>query len=162
VKSAIEFLRKMYLPGYMVIKNQNYGNNKQAWFNFQPVEPQVTVLSDKYLTPRGAHIFLSQGLYCFAEQIIPSSGYCSNNELQQLGFEGRLKMVEINERFKKEIELSNIVQGRIILTKMRMGKMPIIKFNFDLGERGIVGDLTCVIAPKSLPQTNYDILRKVN
>ena len=133
--SAIEFLTKMYLPGYMVIQNQNYGCDKQAWFDFNPIESQVTVLSDKYLTPRGTHIFLSQSVYCFAEQLITSLDYYNSQDLQQLGFDGRLKMVEINEKFRKEIELSNIIQGKLILTKIRMGKLPILKFNFDIGEK---------------------------
>jgi len=151
----------MYLPGYMTILNEDYSKGK-AWFDFKPVEPQVTVLSDKYLTPRGTHICLSQSSYCFFEKLIEDGGHFNPEELHQLGFDGRLKLVEFNQRFRKEVKLSEILQGRLELTKLRWGKMPLLKMDFDLGNKSITGNLVGVIAPNPIPQTNRDILKNQN
>lgn len=156
--SAIQFLKKMYLPGYMTICAQDYDNNK-ARFDFKPVEPQVTVLSDRYLTPRGSHILLSQGLYCFSEIILCRTGEYDEDTLQKIGFEGRLKIVRLDQRFRREIPLDNNVEGRLDLTNSRLGKMPILKFIFNLGSGSITGSIVGVIAPRPMPQTNSSILR---
>ncbi len=158
METAIQFLERMYLPGYMTILSEDYSGDK-AWFDFRPVEPQVTILSDRYLTPRGTHICLSQSSYCFFERLMIDRGYFNPGKLHQLGFEGRLKLVEFNQRFRREVKLSDLLQGRLDLTKLRHDKIPILRMDFDLGNRAITGSLTGVIAPHSMPQTNSDILR---
>jgi len=158
MKTAKQFLEEMYLPGYMTILSEGYGGNK-AWFDFMPVEPQVTVLSDRYLSPRGTHICLSQSSYCFFERLMVDREFFDPEELQGIGREGRLKLVEFNQRFGREVPLSNNFQGRLVLTKLRHGKIPIVKMDFDLGNRSITGNLTGVIAPNPVTQTNTDIMR---
>jgi len=159
METGKQFLEKMYLPGFMTVVNDDYEGN-EAWFDFHPVEPRVTVLSDIYLTPRGTHICLSQSSYLFAEQLLENKEFFNPEELQKLGFEGRLKLVRFNQRFRREVALSDVLQGKLTLTKLRPGKMPLLEMNFELGsKRDITGNLTGVIAPYSMPQTNADIMQ---
>ena len=74
--------------------------------------------------------------------------------------EGRLKIVELNQKFRKEVGLANPLQGRLTLTKLRQGKTPIIRLDFEIGNRAITGSMMGLIAPEPVPQLNADILRK--
>jgi len=159
MNTSIQFLEAMYLPGYMTVLSEDYSGNK-AQFDFRPVEPQVTVLSDNYLTPRGTHICLSQSSYCFFEYLMNNEGLMDPEELRGIGFEGRLKLVEFNQRFRREVNLSDNLQGSLTLTKLRHGKIPVVKMDFELGNRAITGNLTGVIAQNPVPQANSDLLRK--
>ncbi|MDP3917347.1 MAG: hypothetical protein Q8Q42_03600 [Nanoarchaeota archaeon] len=158
--STTQFLESIYLPGYMTVLNADYSGNV-GLFKFKPAEPPVTILSDRYLTPRGTHISLSQGGICFVEQMIHEDKLddLTIEELRGTTREGRLKLVEFNQRFRREVGLSDSLQGKMILTKHRSGKIPVVRFDFDLGNRSVIGDFTAVIAPHPVPQTNTDILR---
>ena len=158
MKSALQFLEEMYLPGFLSVLDLDFSGNT-AWFNFMPVEPQVTILSDQYLTPRGTHISLSQSSYCFCEEIIRRKEYMELAQIRNMGTTGRLKIVEFNQRFRAETKLNQILQGKLIISRFRWGKMPVVKMDFDLNEQAIAGDLTGVIAPHPVRQTNVDILR---
>jgi len=70
-----------------------------------------------------------------------------------------LKIIELNQKYRKEVALDRDLQGRLDLTKSRWGKMPVFKVDFDLANRAITGNLTAVFAPKPMPQMNADILR---
>ncbi len=157
MNTALQFLEQMYLPSYMTVSNTDFSGNR-LYFDFEPVEPPVTVLSEKYLTPRGTHIVVSQSGYCVLEKEIEKLGLDAKG-LRDLTREGRLKLVEFNQRFRRELGLSETLQGRLTLTRLRAGKLPVIKLDFDLGERAVTGEMTGVIAPHSVPQTNADILR---
>ncbi len=158
MQTALQFLKKMYLPGFMSVINLDFSDNI-LYFDFMPVEPRVTVLSDKYLTPRGSHICLSQASYCLFERLIQQKEIADTQSVRNIAKQGRLKLVEFNQRFRIEIGLSKTLQGKLTITKLRPGRMPLIKIDFNLANRSITGNLTGVIAPHSVPQTNQDILR---
>ena len=188
-KTTTEFLADdVYLPGYMAISNQDY-DKKGATFDFNVKEPPVA-RGDivNYLTPRGLHICISQGSYALAENMIREKLF---DELDIEGFrgaalEGRIRIAELNQRFKKEVEilylrdallkgrikitelyqrfgkevrLSKPVQGRFDIKKFRPGKLPILKLDFSFANDAITGNLVSIIAPNTTRQTNRDIMR---
>ncbi len=162
IRTALDFLGEMYLPGYLTVCGQgDYVGRDKAFFVFNPVEPQVTLLSDKYVTPRGTHIMVSQASYCFFEYIVGQEMLnIEVDGLRNLGFDGRLKLVEFNQKFRKEIPISRGLQGRFDLKRLRVGTMPVVKMDFDFGGRAITGSLTAVIVSHPVPQTNVDIMRR--
>ena len=81
----------------------------------------------------------------------------SVEEYRNLTAEGRLKIIELNQKYRREVGLDRNLQGKLDLTKIRWGKMPMIKMNFDLANRAITGNLVGILASKSVPQTNADI-----
>ena len=58
MKTTLDFLKRVYFPGYMTITDIDFSGNN-AYFNFRPVEPPVMLYTD-YFTPRGVHISISQ------------------------------------------------------------------------------------------------------
>ena len=127
---------------------------------FNPTEPPVTILSTKYMTPRGAHIFISQAGLCLVEYVLANECFdMSTQEYRELTIDGRMKIVELNQRFRREIALDRGLQGRVDLTRIRWGKLPMILMDFDLANHAITGNLIGVLAPKPMPQMNADILR---
>lgn len=162
-RTAIEFLRdEVYLPEFMTVDNLEYGENA-ALFRFNPKEPVVTrnPSSFPYVTPRGTHIMLSQGGYVFIENTIGEY----NEELdldmlrlREIFLSGRVKIVELNQRFRRELKLAPL-EARLTITRLRLGSIPIVKFDFDFGNRGITGDMIALIARHPVPQTNTDIMR---
>ncbi len=158
METRFQFLERLYLPGYMTLKSEDY-SRRDAVFRFAPTEPPVTALSTKYLTPRGAHIFISQGGLCLIEYVLEQEGFdMSIQEYRELTFQGRMKIVELNQRFRREVSLDTDLQGRIMLTKIRWGKMPLVKMDFDIANSAITGNLTGFLAPRPMPQLNEDIL----
>jgi hypothetical protein len=159
MKTRLEFLNEIYLPGHVGILSEDY-QGRSGVFDFTPIEPQVTILSDKYLTPRGDHIFISQGGLCLVENILIEEGFdMSTKEYRALTFEGRLKIIELNQKYRTEVGLDKNLQGKLDLTKIRWGKMPIVKIDFDIANKAIIENLLGVLAPKPMPQTNADVLR---
>ena len=159
MKTRLEFLGKIYLPGYMGILSEDY-NKRSAVFDFNPTEPPVTILSTKYLTPRGAHIFISQAGLCLLENIFETEKFdMSTEEYRALTMEGRMKIVELNQKYRKELSLDKNLQGKLSLTKIRWGKAPIVKIDFDIANRGITGNFVAIITPKPMPQLNAKIMR---
>ena len=159
---TIEWLKnKFYLPGYMTLDKADQ-INKIGYFSFNLVEPPVARIDLHYLTPRGNHICISQASYWLIEQFIELGkiDILDVEGLRNLTLVGRLKMVELNQKLRKEIKLDEIIQGKLTLTNFRPGKMPLVKMDFDLGERGVIGNLTAVLAPKPVHQINSDIMRK--
>lgn len=73
--------------------------------------------------------------------------------------EGRMKITELYQKFKKELETSEPIPGKIDVTRFRAGRMPFLKLDFSFANNTISGNLVSVIAPKPVPQTNVDILR---
>ena len=157
MKTRFDFLRELYLPGYMGLLTEDY-DKRTAIFNFTPTEPHVFKAAN-YLTPRGAHIFISQAGLCLIENILVEEGFnMSVEEYRALTSEGRMKIVELNQKYRKELGLNRELQGRVDLTGIRWGKLPMVKLNFDIGEHAITGNLIGVLAPRPVPQTNSDIL----
>jgi len=156
-----EFLaEKVYLPGFMLVRNEDYEGNKGR-FSFAVREPEVARGSIvHYVTPRGLHICISQAGYCFMEEQARSGKLdLSIPELREYLLGGVVKIIELNQRFRREVLLDEMLQGTFILTKYRPGRLHITKFGFDFGNRAIIGDLTAVIAPFPVSQTNSDLLR---
>ena len=154
-----QFLNKIYLPGYVAVLSENH-SGRDSYFEFRPVEPPVTVFSDKYVTPRGTHILLSQASFCVVDNLVRSGELpMSSEEYYELGSEGRFKLVEFNQRFRREIRLDDVLQGKLTVTGLRLGRLPFLKIDFDLGSRAISGNLTAMLAPHPVPQTNVDIMR---
>jgi len=159
METRFKFLERLYLPGYMGLRTEDY-NKRRGVFEFTPTEPPVTILSTKYMTPRGAHIFISQAGLCLVEYILDNEGFdMSVQEYRELTMDGRMKIVELNQRFRREIALDKSLQGKVDLTKIRWGKLPMIIMDFDLANSAITGNLIGVLAPKPMPQMNADILR---
>ncbi len=132
-KTAFEFLAdEIYLPGYMLLESQDY-DKKGATFNFNVKEPPVA-RGDivHYFTPRGLHICVSQAGYALVENML-REGLLEGFELQNLRenlLEGRVKITELYQKFKKEIGLSKPIQGRFNIEAFRFGRLPILKLNF--------------------------------
>ena len=161
-KTAFEFLQdEIYLPGYMLLSSEDY-DTKGATFNFNVKEPPVA-REDlvHYFTPRGLHICVSQAGYALVENML-REGRLEGFELQELrgiSLEGRVKITELYQKFRKEVGLLKPIQGRFNIEAFRSGKMPVLKLDFGFENNAITGYLTSVIAPKPVPQTNYDIIR---
>lgn len=144
----------------MGLRTEDY-DNRSGVFGFKPIEPQVTILSTKYLTPRGAHIFISQAGLCLLESIFEKEGFdMSTEEYRELTMDGRMKIVELNQKYRRELTLDKNLQGKLNLTKIRWGKAPIVKVDFDIANRAITGNFVAIVAPKSTPQMNADIIRR--
>ena len=159
MKSTLEFLRdEIYLPGYLAVGNLDYSGNT-VYFDFTPVEPPVARIPIGYLTPRGVHIGISQSSICFVEERLLEQFGVGLREFRDTASQGMLKLVEFNQRFRKEVGLDGKLQGKLVLTKSRHGKLPVIKMDFDIGNRAVSGEITGVVAPRPVPQTNADILR---
>jgi hypothetical protein len=134
-------------------------DKRSSVFEFRPTEPPVCRVVN-YLTPRGVHIFISQAGLCLVEQVLVDGNYdMSIEDYRRLTVEGRMKIVELNEKFRREIPLNKGLQGRLDLTKLRWGKLPMIGINFDIENGAIRGNLIGVLAPRPMPQMNADILR---
>jgi len=161
-KTAFEFLAdEVYLPGYMLLASEDY-DKKGATFNFNVREPPV-VRGDiiHYLTPRGLHICISQANYTLVEYMV-REGLLEGLEVQRLRetvLEGRCKITELYQKFRKEIGLLKPIQGRFDIERFRLGKLPVFKLNFGFANDAITGNLVSVIAPRPVPQTNADIIR---
>ncbi len=162
METRFQFLEQLYYPGYMGLLSEEY-DKRSGVFGFKPTEPPVCRAVD-YLTPRGAHIFISQAGLCLVEYVLEQEGEkegfdMSVEDYRELTFEGRMKIVELNQRFRKEVGLDTNLQGRITLTRVRWGKMPIVKMDFDIANSAIRGNLTGFLAPRPMPQLNADIIR---
>jgi hypothetical protein len=158
MQSRFEFITGLYYPGYMGLLKEDY-DGCEGIFNFKPTEPPV-FRAASYLTPRGAHIFISQAGMCLVEKLIEQGMLDMDIEsYRDVTSKGRLKIVELNQKYRKEIKLDNNLQGRLKLTKLRAGAIPIIKIDFDIDDRSIRGDFTGVLAPYPVPQMNADVWR---
>lgn len=156
--SRFEFLERIYLPGYMGLKSEDYQGRKGT-FDFNPTEPPVARIVN-YLTPRGAHVFISQAGLCVVEQVIESEGIgMSVDDFRELTVESRMKIVELNQKYRREVRLDRELQGQMELTTIRWGRLPIIRMEFDISNGAIHGDLIGVLASKPVAQMNGDLLR---
>jgi len=163
MRTTRQFLAKeVYLPRYMALASEDY-DEKGAIFSFNIREPNV-VRGDivHYVTPRGLHICISQGSYALVENMIKEGKIeeMDVSEIRKILLTGRVKIAELYQRFRREIELSeNTVQARFNLTRFRQGKTPILKLDFDFGNKAIQGNLVSMITPNPMPQTNSDLMR---
>ncbi|MEK6885812.1 MAG: hypothetical protein AABX17_02505 [Nanoarchaeota archaeon] len=161
-KTTYQFLAdEVYLPGYMLLANEDY-DKKGATFDFNVKEPPVA-RGDivHYFTPRGLHICVSQAGYALVEHMV-REGQVEGFELQGLRetlLAGRVKITELYQRFRREVGLSKLVQGRFDVERFRMGKLPVLKLDFSFANDAITGNLVSVIAPRPVPQMNRDIIR---
>jgi len=157
-ETRFQFLEGLYYPGYMCLLSEDY-DKRSGIFDFKPTEPPVFIPGE-YLTPRGAHIFISQAGICLIEAVLESEGFDMNaDEYRELTAEGRLKIVELNQKYRREVGLDRDLQGKVALTGIRWGKMPMVRMDFDIANRAIRGNLVGVLVPKPVPQTNADIWR---
>lgn len=157
-----EFLKnEVYLPGYMLLAGADY-DKKGGVFTFNLREPLVLKETfPSYLTPRGLYICVSQASYALVENMIREE-IIENFDIlnfRDIFLQGRVKITELYEKFRKEVGLSKIVQGRFNVSQLRMGKFPVLKLDFDFENRAIQGYLTSLIAPTKKPQLNSDIIR---
>ncbi len=158
METRFQFLEGLYFPGYMGLLTEDYDKGSGV-FDFKPVEPPVCRVVD-YLTPRGAHIFISQAGLCLVEQVLVEGNYdMSPENFRELTMESRMKIVELNQRYRREVSLGRNLQGRLDLTRIRWGKLPMIGIDFDIANGAIKGNLIGVLAPRPMPQMNADILR---
>lgn len=159
--NTFDFLeQQIYLPGCMTLASAAYDANG-AEFKFNLKEPKVTRGIVNYFTPRGFHICISQATYALAEYLASKRKFGNLDvfNLRTIALEGRLKITELFQKFRKEVGLSEPILGRVDLTRLRLGKMPVLKFDFEFENRAVTGNLVSIIAPKSMPQLNQDILR---
>ena len=77
-----------------------------------------------------------------------------------LSMQGRMKIVELNQKYRKEIALDKNLQGRLDVTKIRWGKAPLVKVDFDIANRAITGNFVAILASKPMPQMNAEIVRR--
>ncbi|HEB46863.1 MAG TPA: hypothetical protein ENI22_00145 [Candidatus Pacearchaeota archaeon] len=162
IKDTFEFLEEeVYLPGYMALISADY-NSGGANFLFNVKEPKVT-RGDfvNYFTPRGLHICVSQAGYALAEYLARQEELRDINPqlLRNTLLQGRIRITELLQRFRKEIELSELLPGRFDISKLRLGRIPILKLNFEFAGGAVTGNLISLIAPAPGPQINQDILR---
>lgn len=149
------------MPGYMTLFNEDY-DRKGATFNFKVKEPPVIRRGIiNYFTPRGLHICVSQAGYALVEHMA-EQGLLEGFEIPTLRkflLEGRVKITELYQKFRKELEVSKPIPGRLNIRRFRAGKMPVLKLDFSFSNGGITGNFISVIAPEPVPQTNKDIIR---
>ena len=161
-KTTFDFLTdEVYLPGYMLLRRADY-DKKGGTFDFQVKEPPVARGNIvHYLTPRGLHICVSQAGYALVENMA-REGLFEGVDISQLRstlLEGRVKITELYEKFRKEVGLSNVVQGRFEVRRLRLGKMPVLQLDFSFANNAVTGNMLSVVAPRPVPQTNNDIIR---
>jgi hypothetical protein len=158
--TTLDFMgRKMYLPGWMSVSSASYDRNSLI-FGFTPMEPQITTLSERYMTPRGAHISISQAAYVLLEELaVRGQLPLDLEQIRQVYLGGRLKLTDINFRMRREVGVGSPSIGRLELSRLRLGGTPFLKMHYDLAERAITGELIGMLAPDSRPQLNQGILR---
>ena len=165
MKTTFDFLAdEVYLPGYMALSNPDYGKY-WATFDFNVKEPPVARGNIvHYFTPRGLHICVSQVGMALVENMVKEGLVedISIPEFRNTVLEGRLKITELYQRFRREVGLSKPLPGRIDVARFRRGRIPVLKLNFDFGNRAVNGNLVSVIAPKPTHQLNADLMRKSN
>jgi len=160
--TTFEFLDGLYLPGYMTLASANY-DGREGHFEIAPKEPPVTILSSQYLTPRGSHISISQAGIALVEHLIQQGELdMTVEDFRDVTREGRLKIIELNQRFRRELDTTATLDGIFTLTKLKPGRVPVLRMDFDLGNRSFTGNLTGLIAPRPMPQMNADVLRYRN
>jgi len=152
---------EVYMPGYMALRQEDY-DTRGATFTFQVTEPPVARENVvHYFTPRGVHICISQAGYALVENLSRQgkTGDLSVDDLRKIFLEGRIRIIELFQRFDRELKVNKPIQGRIDLHRMRLGKLPMVKLDFAFENGAVYGDYTSVIAPTAQPQTNADIMR---
>ncbi len=160
--NTFKFLeQEVYLPGYMALASADY-SGQGGEFIFNVREPKV-VRGDfvNYFTPRGLHICVSQAGYALVENMATLGllGDIDVKGLREIFLEGRVKITELFQRFRREVGLSEPIQGRFDITRLRLGKMPVLKLDFDFAGRAVTGNLVSMITPKPMLQINQDLLR---
>ena len=159
--SAVDFLQQeVYVPGFMTIKNFSYSNN-MGYFEFNPVEFKVSPLgSIDYLTPRGLHLCISQSTYSLMEELIENLDFgFEKSYLREVVTQGRIKIKKLFQDFRREVKSNQLLEGKVELVDFRTGRMPLLVFDFNFGNKSILGWTKNVIAPNSLPQTNINLTR---
>lgn len=160
--NTFEFLeQEIYLPGYMTLASAKYHDNG-AGFLFNVREPPVVRGSIvDYITPRGLHICISQAGYALAENLIKEGEFkgLDLGTLREILLQGRVKITELFQKFRKEVGIVEPIPGEFIITRMRPGKTPVIKLDFNFAEGAITGNLVSMIVAKPTPQLNQDIVR---
>jgi hypothetical protein len=145
----------------MTLTNPDFGNN-WATFDFQVKEPPIVrgnILD--YLTPRGLHICISQAGYAMVERMA-NEGLLEGlavDSLRKILLEGRVKITELHEMFRREIGLLKPIPGKIELTRSRGGAVHIKRFTYDFGNKAFHGNWTSLIASQPTHQTNADLMR---
>jgi len=159
---TLDFLREqVYMPGYMAVEQARLGKNNGE-FLFKVREPIVTRGNIvNYFTPRGLHICVSQAGYTLVEHLA-INGLLEDwnvNRLRNIFMQGRVKITELYQKFRKEVELTSLLSGTFDITQMRLGKTPVLKMDFEFGNGKVNGFFTSIIAPSPTHQLNQDILR---
>ena len=158
-ETRFEFLRELYLPGFMGLQTEDY-RKREATFDFLPIEPQVTAIQLGYVTPRGTHIFVSQAGLCLVEQTIITEGFdMSPEEFRKLTMGGMMKITELNGKYRKELRNDEILQGRMKITRIRWGSTPVVRMDYGIGNGAARGNMEAILASEPVPQMNADILR---
>lgn len=156
--NTIEFLReKVYLPEFMTLTSIDY--DKKEWvFNFNPNEPVVARrhIQPHYVTPRGIDLCIVQAGYSIAENLVNENllGDLNLETLRQTLLEGRIRIIDIYEKFRKELNLREPIQGRFNISRLRLGKNPILKLDFGFANNTIRGFFTSIITENPNPQLN--------
>ncbi len=160
LQSTFEFIRNIYLPGYMTLANADY-DSKGGTFEFNIREPPV-VKGDwvNYFTPRGLHICVSQAGFALAENLVNEGKleYLDIQSFRNIVLQGKTKITELYQKWRREIGTEEPIQGRFNITKARFGKVPVLKMDFDFGNKSVHGNLTSIITSQPVAQTNQDIL----
>ncbi len=146
--TTFEFLEnEVYLPEYMTLFSADY-DLRGGKFGFNLREPKLTGGSFvNYFTPRGLHICVSQAGYALVENMI-NGGKLEELDIQTLRqtlLQSRIKLTELYQKFRKEVELSKPIEGRFNITRLRLGKMPVLQLDFYFGNRAVSGNLTSII-----------------
>ncbi|MDA3836331.1 MAG: hypothetical protein PF542_01800 [Nanoarchaeota archaeon] len=160
MKDALNFLKEdVYLPGYTTIENFKYDKNR-GLFEFNPVEFLVSPIEKiDYLTPRGLHLCLSQASYALGEEILNKELGGDVSEVRKSLLEGRVKIIELNQKLRKEIKTGEPLFGEVTLRASRRGKTPIYSWEFDFGDKSIYGNMVTIIAQDQMIQTNASLSR---
>ena len=160
-KNTFEFIESLYLPGYMTLTSADY-DKKGGTFEFNIKEPPVVRegLVD-YFTPRGLHICITQAGVALVENMVKEGKleYLNLQNFRNIILQGRVKITELYQKWRREVKVKEPIQGRIDITRTRLGKVPILKMDFKFENKSVHGNLTSIIVPNPVPQTNQDILR---
>ncbi len=158
---------EVYLPGYMSLREQDYGG-REALFEFNIQEPPVARGSIiHYATPRGYHIAISQGGYALTEHLLNEGDLevegVDIERLRKILLTGRVKIGRLDEHFRREVQLGKPTHARFELRRIRkLFGETYLEFGFDFANRSMWGMFLSSIKPSSTVQLNAEVIRIQN
>lgn len=157
--NTFEFLKsEIYLPEYVVLREADF-DKKGGTFAFIAKEPLIarSTSQPNYLTLKGLPLCLSQAAYAIGENLVKEGllGDLEIMNLRKILSEGRIRIPEVYERFRRQVKLGKPIQGRFDIAHLRLGKKTLLKLNYDFENNSIEGNFISIITNTPNPPMNY-------